>query len=77
MRSQSRCMQVVILAAFAAVFASAARSGTLLDLTAPVATWDDGIPLGNGGAGALLWGGGDTLNVTLDRADFWHNIVSS
>ena len=77
MRSQSRCMQVVILAAFAAVFAGAARSGTLLDLTAPVATWDDGIPLGNGGAGALLWGGGDTLNVTLDRADFWHNIVSS
>ena len=77
MRSQSRCMQVVILAAFAAVFASAARSGTLLDLTSPVATWDDGIPLGNGGAGALLWGGGDTPNVTLDRADFWHNIVSS
>jgi alpha-L-fucosidase 2 len=46
---------------------------TLLSLKAPVATWDEGVPLGNGGAGALLWGGGDTLNITLDRADFWHN----
>ena len=48
-----------------------------VSLEAPIATWDDGIPLGNGGAGALLWGGGDMLNVTLDRADFWHNIVPS
>ena len=46
-------------------------------LDAPVATWDDGLPLGNGGAGALLWGGGDMFNVTLDRADFWHNIEPS
>ena len=46
----------------------------LLDLAAPIDRWDDGIPLGNGGAGALLWGGGGTLNVTLDRADFWHNV---
>ena len=47
---------------------------SLLDLVAPVSSWDDGIPLGNGSAGALIWGGGNTLNVTLDRADFWHNI---
>ena len=39
-------MQVVILAAFAAMFAGVARGGTLLDLTASVSTWDDGIPLG-------------------------------
>ena len=48
-----------------------------ITLDSPIATWDDGIPLGNGGAGALLWGGGDTLNITLDRADFWHNIEPS
>ena len=48
--------------------------GDFLDLAAPVERWDEGIPLGNGGAGALLWGGGDTLNVTLDRSDFWHNV---
>lgn len=50
------------------------RDGELLDLAAPVERWDDGIPLGNGGAGALLWGRGDTLNVTLDRSDYWHNV---
>lgn len=62
------------VAASAAVLASDANGGGLLDLAAPVERWEDGIPLGNGGAGALLWGGGDTLNVTLDRADFWHNV---
>ena len=51
-----------------------AAHGALLSLDAPLREWHDGVPLGNGGAGALLWGGGDTLNVTLDRADFWHNI---
>lgn len=49
-------------------------SEPLVSLEAPVKEWHDGVPLGNGAAGALLWGGGDTLNVTLDRADFWHNI---
>ncbi len=31
----------------------------------------DGIPLANGRFGALLWGEGDTLRVTLNRSDFW------
>ncbi|MBP5510118.1 MAG: hypothetical protein J6Z49_04305 [Kiritimatiellae bacterium] len=64
-----------VLAAFALI--SLSSRGDLLSLDAPVATWDEGIPLGNGGAGALLWGDGDTLNITLDRADFWHNIIHS
>ena len=64
-----------LLAVLSAVVCAVTQAG--LDLEAPVSTWDDGIPLGNGGAGALLWGGGDTLNVTLDRADFWHNIEPS
>lgn len=69
-------MRTAILAALtmaAGIQASAASA--LVDLAAPVASWDDGVPLGNGSAGALLWGGGDTLNVTLDRADFWHNVL--
>ena len=63
-----------------AVFAATAcaccfgERAPLVSLEAPVSKWHDGVPLGNGGAGALLWGGGETLNVTLDRADFWHNI---
>lgn len=42
------------------------------------ASWDfplprthTGIPFGNGRFGALLWGEGRTLRVTLGRADFW------
>ncbi len=46
----------------------------LLSLKAPISSWDEAIPLGNGGAGALLWGKDDTLNITLDRADYWHNV---
>ncbi len=30
-----------------------------------------GIPLGNGTFGALLWGGGRQLRITLNRADYW------
>lgn len=42
-----------------------------LTLTAPIATWDEAIPLGNGLLGGLLWGGGSKLNLSLDRADLW------
>jgi len=33
--------------------------------------WDEGIPLGNGMLGALIWGKGDKLRLSLDRADLW------
>lgn len=42
-----------------------------LVLQAPIKTWDEGIPLGSGLLGGLLWGGGSTLNVSLDRGDLW------
>jgi len=35
------------------------------------ATWDEGIPLGNGMQGALVWQKGDRLRFSLDRADLW------
>lgn len=35
------------------------------------ATWDEGIPLGNGMVGALVWKKGDNLRMSLDRADLW------
>ncbi len=44
---------------------------THLRLDAPISSWDEGIPLGNGLTGGLLWGGGSTLNVSLDRGDLW------
>jgi len=33
--------------------------------------WDDGIPLGNGWLGALIWQKGDKLRLSLDRVDLW------
>jgi alpha-L-fucosidase 2 len=34
-------------------------------------SWDEGIPLGNGLLGALVWQKGDSLRLSLDRADLW------
>lgn len=34
-------------------------------------SWDEAIPLGNGMLGALVWGKGDNLRISLDRADLW------
>lgn len=42
-----------------------------LSFTSLAATWDEGIPLGNGMLGALVWKKGDNLRMSLDRADLW------
>jgi alpha-L-fucosidase 2 len=42
-----------------------------LTLTAPITTWDEAVPLGNGLIGGLLWGGDSTLKLSLDRGDLW------
>lgn len=42
-----------------------------IELTAPIKTWDEGIPLGNGHLGALLWGEGRTLRISLDTGRLW------
>ncbi len=42
-----------------------------LKLKAPISTWDEAIPLGNGLLGGLLWGQGSTLRLSLDRGDLW------
>ena len=34
-------------------------------------SWDEGIPLGNGMLGALVWQKEGKLRVSLDRADLW------
>jgi alpha-L-fucosidase 2 len=34
-------------------------------------SWDEGIPLGNGMLGALIWQKDDHLRFSLDRADLW------
>jgi alpha-L-fucosidase 2 len=34
-------------------------------------SWDEGIPLGNGMMGALIWQRGGSIRLALDRADLW------
>lgn len=34
-------------------------------------TWDEGLPLGNGLLGALVWGNGNPLKISIDRTDLW------
>ena len=48
-----------------------AREPLPLRLQAPIQTWDEAIPLGNGLTGGLLWGEGETINLSLDRGDLW------
>jgi len=33
--------------------------------------WDEGIPLGNGWLGALIWQKGNKIRISLDRVDLW------
>ena len=42
-----------------------------LPLAAPIKTWDEAVPLGNGLTGGLLWGYDNTINLSLDRGDLW------
>lgn len=42
-----------------------------LNFTHLATTWDEGIPLGNGTVGALIWQKEDHLRFSLDRADIW------
>ena len=37
----------------------------------PIGRWDEALPLGNGLTGALIWGDGAPLRISLDRADLW------
>jgi len=42
-----------------------------LHYTVPATVWDEAFPLGNGMTGALVWGDGNPLRISLDRADLW------
>ncbi|WP_273326822.1 glycosyl hydrolase family 95 catalytic domain-containing protein [Vallitalea guaymasensis] len=42
-----------------------------LSFDEPILNWDEGIPLGNGLTGCLIWGDGSPLNFSLDRGDLW------
>jgi len=42
-----------------------------LHYVTPATVWDEAMPLGNGLLGALVWGDGKPLRISLDRTDLW------
>ena len=42
-----------------------------LEYDTPATVWDEALPLGNGAVGALVWGDGKPLRISLDRSDLW------
>jgi len=42
-----------------------------LHYTLPADVWDEALPLGNGLLGALVWGDGSPLKISLYRTDLW------
>jgi alpha-L-fucosidase 2 len=59
------------LASFPSFALAQAGPRAELRLRAPIRTWDEAIPLGNGLMGGLLWGEGGRINLSLDRGDLW------
>ena len=42
-----------------------------LKLKAPITSWDEAIPVGNGILGGMLWGHDNTIKLSLSRGDLW------
>ena len=40
-------------------------------LNGPIPSWDEGLPLGNGGMGCLIWGPLHALRFSMDLAGLW------
>lgn len=67
---------LLFLCLFASLIASAQKTilpgaSYNLILKAPISTWDEALPLGNGLMGGLLWGEKNTIKLSLDRGDLW------
>ncbi len=58
-------------AAFVPGLGARPKAAHNLDYSDPATTWDEAMPLGNGLLGALVWGDGHPLRISLDRTDLW------
>ena len=67
----ARIAGALLCALSASAAESQPRPSSDLRLSAPISTWDEAIPLGNGLFGGLVWGGGSRINISLDRGDLW------
>lgn len=71
-----RLLIAIVLLVVASCVPGAAQPASdpwTLRLAAPVSTWDEAVPLGNGLTGGLLWGDGRVIRLSLDRGDLWDN----
>ena len=82
MRQPQNFRAVISAAVFLSFGASSAAGADALAARYPAArhdlqakslaeSWDEGLPLGNGLVGALIWKKGSALRFSLDRADLW------
>lgn len=49
----------------------ALHGGPRLEIDHAITRWDEGMPIGNGLMGVLVWGEGDVIRLSLDRGDLW------
>ena len=61
----------LLMCGLAAPEAIAPRPEHGLQYTTPAEVWDEAFPMGNGILGALLWGDGRPVKISLDRTDLW------
>lgn len=69
-------LQIICAASAKAQLADPPDARFDLLLKAPVSSWDEAIPLGNGLMGGLLWGENNTIRLSLDRGDLWDERTS-
>jgi alpha-L-fucosidase 2 len=62
---------LIVSAAFCSPVGAEPRPEHGLRYTTPALVWDEAMPLGNGLLGALVWGDGQPLRISLDRTDLW------
>ncbi|HPM82620.1 MAG TPA: glycoside hydrolase N-terminal domain-containing protein [Candidatus Anammoximicrobium sp.] len=70
-RTVCRFLAVTAILPLSLAVAAAPDASLNLKLAAPITTWDEAVPLGNGLLGGLLWGEGNTVRLSLDRGDLW------
>ena len=81
MNDVGRMIRITTVAVLVAALSPAARPVRIaaqqlapafaLERAGGIDRWDEGMPLGNGLMGALVWGTGNTVRISLDRGDLW------
>lgn len=62
---------VILLLSFINTFAQISKNAIGLKFNQLPTQWDEGLPLGNGLIGELIWQKGDKLRLSLDHAELW------